>query len=130
LGDAIWSHFRQKEGVLEEQRDDTQLTVELFEDLLGVVGAVLVAHAGVVAAHDKVCAPVILAIGGKADLQRRMSVLPGDETIRGMPLSGQEPGELSTASMYARTVFGDRLLARKPRPHDEALAFRSGEVPM
>ena len=68
------------EGVLEEERLDAELVdVELVEDLLGVVGAVVVADAGVVAADDEVGAAVVpardrvedrLARAGVAHLRR------------------------------------------------------------
>src|SRR5688572_11571112 len=50
------------EGVLEEERLDAQLVdVEVLEDLLGLVGPVVVADAGVVAADDEVGAAVVPA---------------------------------------------------------------------
>src|SRR5918997_289314 len=51
-----------EEGVLEEKRRHPQLLfVELLEDVLGIVGAVVAAHSRVVPAHDEVRAPVVLA---------------------------------------------------------------------
>ena len=48
------------EGVLEEQRLDAELAdVDVVEDPLSVVGAVVVAHAGVVAPDDEVGAAVV-----------------------------------------------------------------------
>src|SRR5215203_230868 len=48
------------EGVLEHQRLDPELVdVDLVEDLLGVVGAVVVARASVVAADDEVSGAVV-----------------------------------------------------------------------
>src|SRR5919201_382365 len=50
------------EGVLEEERLDAELVdVEFVEDLLRVVGAVVVAHARVVAPDDEVGAAVVAA---------------------------------------------------------------------
>ena len=48
--------------MLEEQGLDAELVdVDFVEDLLGVVGAVVVADAGVIAADDEVGAPVVAA---------------------------------------------------------------------
>src|SRR6476659_6030750 len=50
------------EGVLEEQRLDPELAdVDVVEDPLRVVGAVVIAHAGVVAADDEVGTAVVAA---------------------------------------------------------------------
>src|SRR5919199_3515440 len=51
-----------EKGVLEEERRDVELLLgEHLEDVLGVVGAVVVADAGVVAPDDEVGAAVVLA---------------------------------------------------------------------
>ena len=56
------------EGVFETQRGDGQLRGGvLLEDVLGVVGAVVVAHPGVITAHDEVGAAIILAADGVED---------------------------------------------------------------
>src|SRR5919107_6406437 len=62
LGGAHTLALRAEERVLEEEGGDPEfLGLELFEDVLGVVGAVVAADAGVVAAHDEVRATVVLA---------------------------------------------------------------------
>src|SRR5215213_3608987 len=66
---AVWACLRRRhltahsavERVLEEHRLDVELVrLELVEDQLRVVGAVVVADAGVVAPDDEVRAPVVL----------------------------------------------------------------------
>ena len=62
LVDAMPSHARAEERVIEEQRRDAQLARrELAEDVVRVVRAVVVADTGVVAADDEVRAAVVLA---------------------------------------------------------------------
>src|SRR5918996_3857089 len=63
------------EGVLEEHRLDVELVrLELVEDELGVVGAVVVADAGVVSADDEVRAAVVLAADRVPDRLPRAGV--------------------------------------------------------
>src|SRR5581483_4296591 len=62
LGRAHCLTFPAVERVLEPKRGDPELAgLELVEDLLGVVRAVVAAHPGVAAPHDEVRAPVVLA---------------------------------------------------------------------
>src|SRR5215217_6534622 len=57
-----------EEGVLEEKGCDAQLVlVELLEDVLGVVGAVVAADSSVIPPHDEVRAAVVLAADGVED---------------------------------------------------------------
>src|SRR3954467_6344035 len=64
------------EGVLEEEGLDAELVdVEVVEDLLRVVGPVVVADAGVVAAHDEVGAAVVPARDGVQDGLARARVV-------------------------------------------------------
>ena len=66
------------ERVLEEERRDAHLAgLELVEDVLRVVGAVVVADAGVVAADDEVRAAVVLAHDGVEDGLARPGVAHG-----------------------------------------------------
>ena len=61
--------------MIEEQRRDPQTRrVELIEDLLRVVGAVIVPDTGVVAADDEVGAAVVLAHDGVEDRLARAGV--------------------------------------------------------
>jgi len=61
--------------VLEEHRLDVELVrLELVEDQLRVVGAVVVADAGVVAADDEVRAAVVLAADRVPDRLARPGV--------------------------------------------------------
>ena len=63
------------EGVLEEQRLNTQLAlVELREDVLGIVGAVVAAYARVIAADDEVGAAVVAPHQGVEDSLPRAGV--------------------------------------------------------
>ena len=64
------------ERVLEEQRRDAELLgVDVVEDPLRVVGAVVVTDAGVVAAHDEVGAAVVLADDRVKDSLTRAGVM-------------------------------------------------------
>src|SRR5581483_9095053 len=66
------------EGVLEEHRLDVELVrLELVEDQLRVVGAVVAADAGVVAADDEVRAAVVLAADRVPDRLARAGVAHG-----------------------------------------------------
>src|SRR5215216_42616 len=57
-----------EEGVLEEERCHAQLLfLELLEDVLGIIGAVVAAYPSVIAAHDEVRAAVVLATDGVED---------------------------------------------------------------
>jgi citrate synthase len=78
LGRRHGARAEAPEGVLEEQGLDAELVqVDLVENALGVVGAVVVAHAGVVAAHDEVGAAVVLAHDGVEDRFPRAGVAHG-----------------------------------------------------
>jgi hypothetical protein len=64
-----------EKGVLEEQRGYAQFVfVELLEDVLGIIGAVVAAHACVVAANYEVSAAVVLAGYGVEDRLARPRV--------------------------------------------------------
>src|ERR671917_243304 len=59
--ESISRTFVPEKKTWEEGCDPQLLGLELVEDVLGVVGAVVAANPGVVAAHDKVRAAVVLA---------------------------------------------------------------------
>src|SRR5215217_6010338 len=83
LGRTHAPALRAEERVLEEQGGDPEfLRLELLEDVLGVVGPVVAADAGVVAAHDKVRAAVVLAADGVEDGLPRARVAHGGREHR------------------------------------------------
>jgi len=64
--------------VFEFQRGDAQLArCKLVEDLLGLVRTVVAAHAGVIATHDKMRTPVVLAHDGVKNRFARSAVPHG-----------------------------------------------------
>ena len=105
------------ERVLEVQRRDPELArLELLEDLLRVVGAVVVADAGVVATDDEVRAAVVLAADRVPDgllAGPRTASRPGSTRPSRGP-SGSSPRTAPRSSASARPAGRRRPSSRRP----------------